>query len=286
MEIKSVRAVYFSANGTTEKVTRAIAEGAARSLDTSCGTTDFTLPSSRNQPLLFQPDELIVLGIWISAGRIPNLLLPFLEGMKGNGAIAVPVVLFGNRGYDDGLIELRDILLRCGATPVAAAAFVGEHSFSPRIATERPDAKDLDAAITFGHKVADMILKENNPPVPVQVPGIPYPYRGYYQPLDEQGSPVRFLKAVPVTTDACIDCKLCADICPMGAIDRHNVSNIPGKCIKCCACIRQCPVKAKNFADPAFLSHLHMLENTLTRRSEPECYPKSCREVPLLPKRT
>lgn len=44
--------------------------------------------------------------------------------------LAVPVVLFGNRNYDDALIELRNILAADGMHPIAAGALLGEHSFS------------------------------------------------------------------------------------------------------------------------------------------------------------
>jgi NAD-dependent dihydropyrimidine dehydrogenase PreA subunit/flavodoxin len=272
MDIRNVRAAYFSANGTTRTITRTIAREAARQLETGCLDTDFTLPASRTEPLRFDPGELIILGVWVSAGRIPNLLLPYLEKTKGSGAPAVPVAVFGNRDYDDALIEMRDLLLRCGAVPVAAGAFVGEHSFSPLIAGGRPDRKDLDIAAGFGALVAEKVRDQKGTAEPVWVPGTKGSCRGYYQPLDPKGSPLSFLKAVPVTTDACIDCKLCADICPMGAIDRNDVSSVPGKCIKCCACIRRCPAGAKRFEDQGFLIHRAMLEKELKDPRVPEIY--------------
>ena len=56
----------------------------------------------------------------VYAGRIPNLLLlKYLTSVKGNDALAVPIVLFGNRNYDDALIELRDILY-CVKTPTVS----------------------------------------------------------------------------------------------------------------------------------------------------------------------
>lgn len=45
-------------------------------------------------------------------------------------AIAIPIVLFGNRNYDDALIELRNLLEEDGFNTIAAGAFVGEHAFS------------------------------------------------------------------------------------------------------------------------------------------------------------
>ncbi len=74
---------------------------------------------------------------------MPNVLLKYLETVKGDGAAAMPVVTFGNRAFDDSLIELRDILRDNGFRPFAAAAFVGEHSFSTTLAAGRPDVDDL-----------------------------------------------------------------------------------------------------------------------------------------------
>ncbi len=269
-----VRAVYFSANGTTNKVICTIAGEAARRLGIPWEPTDFTLPGARTRPLAFRAGELIIFGTWISAGRVPNLLLPYLEQMKGDGALAVPVVLFGSRHYEDGLIELRDLLVRSGSFPIAAGAFVGEHAFSAVIGKGRPDQEDLAVAGDFGRRVATMLLSKHHkkPGTVLWVPGTEYPYRGYYQPLDPAGDPVRFLKAVPETASSCIDCKLCVDVCPMGAVDRNDVSLITGRCIKCCACVRRCPVSAKQFTDPGFIAHRTMLEQTLTRRPEPELY--------------
>lgn len=84
---------------------------------------------------------------------MPNVLLPYLtEKVKGNGAYAVPVVSFGNRNYDDALIELRNILEQDGFRTVAGGAFVSEHSFSKTLAAGRPDAKDLASMQEFGAK--------------------------------------------------------------------------------------------------------------------------------------
>ena len=58
----------------------------------------------------------------------------------------MPVVLFGNRNYDDALIELRDLLQADGFGCIAAGAFVGEHSFSRTLGAGRPDGE-----VTEGH---------------------------------------------------------------------------------------------------------------------------------------
>lgn len=47
---------------------------------------------------------------------------------------------------------------------------------------------------------------------------------------------------------------------PMGSIRYDNISEVSGICIKCCACVKKCPVGAKYFDDSGFLIHMEDLE--------------------------
>lgn len=268
---RNVKAVYFSATGTTEKVAKQIAQTTANILQVPCETVDFTLPKSRMQPLVFDGNDLVILGTPVYAGRVPNVLLKFLDTLQGNGAMAVPIVLFGNRDYDDALIELRDILHKTGFHPIAAAAFVAEHSFSRILAMGRPDAEDLSLAEHFAKQVAEKV-RSGAAHTLIPVKGIQYPYRGYYQPRDRKGTPVDIRKVKPLTGPTCNDCKLCAQICPMGSISHENVREYIGICIKCGACIKKCPQGAKYYTDEGYLYHQHELEDGLTRRAQPELF--------------
>ena len=214
-------------------------------------------------------DDLVIFGTPVYAGRVPNVLLKYLATIQGNGALAVPVVLFGNRNFDDGLIELRDILENTGFHTVAAAAFVGEHSFSKTLAAGRPDADDMKEALAFAGKAAEKVkgLPEGEVPAPVEVEGVPHPYRGYYQPRDRKGVSIDIRKVKSLVSDACDDCKICADVCPMGSISRENVREYTGICIKCGACIKKCPKQARYYEDEGYLYHQHELEEGYTRRA-------------------
>ena len=144
MQIRRVHAVYFSGTGTTEKTVRRIAAQAAQQLGAELSAMDFTPPQARQETLHFAPEELVIFGVPTYAGRVPNVLLPFLkERVQGGGALAAAVVLFGNRNFDDSLIELRDILCADGFAVVGGAVFVGEHSFSRTLGAGRPDAADM-----------------------------------------------------------------------------------------------------------------------------------------------
>jgi NAD-dependent dihydropyrimidine dehydrogenase PreA subunit/flavodoxin len=271
--IKKIETFYFSATGTTEKIVTGIAEKIAENDGGISPITpiDFTLPESRKKAYSFDKDDFVVAGIPVYAGRVPNVLLKFLNTLSGNGATAVAVVLYGNRNYDDALIEFKDILETTGFKVVAGGAFIGEHSFSKTLAAERPDAQDMAVAADFAQKIYEKMMTPGDKPE-VVVKG-EKPYRPYYRPKDPDGNFINILKVTPKTNDDCIDCKLCSEVCPMGSIDSEDVSKITGICIKCCACVKQCPVGAKYFDDEGYLTHKKDLEAKFTdTRREPECF--------------
>lgn len=270
MRPRRVWAVWFSGTGTTGKVVQAIADEAAAVFGAKREDWDFTLPAMRETGFAAQPEDLVVFGTPVYAGRVPNVLLKYLSTLKGNGALAVPVVLFGNRNFDDALIELRDILEGTGFHTVAGAAFVGEHSFSTVLAAGRPDLEDIGTAIRFARQTVEKVisLSDGQVPDPIQVDGAPSPYRGYYQPRDRGGVSIDIRKVKPLTSGACDGCKLCAAVCPMGSISYEDVRVFNGICIKCGACIKKCPRQAKYYDDAGYLYHQHELEEGYSRRAD------------------
>jgi len=269
--MKNVCAMYFSGTGTTEKIVTTIAKKIGTKLEISYNKFDFTIKNVRNIKKEFTKEDIVVFGVPVIAGRVPNLLLKYLETVKGNEALAVPIVLFGNRNFDDALIELRNILTDNGFIPVAAGAFVGEHSFSNILGMNRPDGKDLAIANDFAIQIAGKIKSKNNLNKVVDVKG-KTPIRPYYQPRDSKGNPIDIRKVKPKTNNLCINCKLCAVLCPLQAINYDNVREVPGVCMKCCVCVKKCPTGAKYYDDANYLYHQHELEDQYARRAEPEVF--------------
>ena len=256
--IGTVRAVYFSATGTTRTIALTLARTLAEELSAPLEEYDFTLPAARTAPPPVQAGDLVVAGLPVYAGRLPNVLLPYLETWEGAGALALPLVLFGNRNFDDALIELRDLLIRRGFRPFAAAAFVGEHAFSTTLAAGRPDRTDLDTARAFARRAADK-LRAGPVEEPVAVAGRT-PIGPYYQPRDRSGAPLDIRKVRSKVGAQCDQCGLCAKLCPMGSIDPRDVRSYTGICIKCGACIKGCPRQARYYDDPGYLYHKEELE--------------------------
>ena len=155
MEITKVWALYYSATGTTDKAVNTIAEELAAQLTLPIERLSFTRPAERTGTHLFTAEDLVVVGSPTYAGRLPNKIAPdFRSGLRGEGTPAVPVVLFGNRSYDNALAELWSVLMNNGFHPVAAGAFVGRHAFTDKLGEGRPDWDDKRQMRQFAAQIA------------------------------------------------------------------------------------------------------------------------------------
>ena len=271
MIFKALYAVFFSPTGTTKRIVTTVARKMGICISLPVRQIDVTPRSARSEPYHFSKDDLVVFGLPVYAGRVPNVLLPWLHTVQGGRATCVPVVLYGNRAFDDGLIELRNLLEENGFCTTAAAAFIGEHAFSRVLAAGRPDYHDLALAERFGDTVGKRLSAADTIIHPIAVDGND-PIHPYYQPRDRTGRPIDIRKVKPKTSMACTHCMRCVALCPMGSICEENPEQITGICIKCGACIKGCANQAKYFDDPGYLAHKQDLESTFTRRAEPSIF--------------
>lgn len=266
MEIKRVVAVYFSPTGTTRQAVTAFATGTGLAGE----AFDLTIPNTRKAfNRSFEKDELLVAGLPVYDGKLPMFLDDFFSGLKGNGAPAVATVTYGNREYDDALVELKMRLEERGFVVKAAAAFIGQHTFSNKIATGRPTSEDLAVISGFGKKAAASIVADVTGKMNFKGT-FPFTAAGY-DPAKPGPSPTR---PPIVTDDNCNCCGLCADTCPWGAIDKTDCKTINNaECSRCFRCIRICPASAKKVTDERFLAWVPPFEARLNaNRKEPELF--------------
>jgi hypothetical protein len=259
MKINRVIGVFWSATGNTRQLVLNIGSGLASRVACDFQEVDFTPKAAREQTYSFREGDVVIVGSPTYAGKLPNKILPdFQEKLKGNGAVAVAVVTYGNRSFDNSLAELKHTLEADGFFVAGAAAFACRHAFTDMLGGGRPSKEDFAEAEEFQKKLAVRLQGENPSEWSVSVPG--NPEAPYYVPLGTDGQPAKFLKAKPMTDmEACTNCGICVGLCPMQSISAEHVSQVPGICIKCQACVRGCPEGAKYFDDPAFLSHVEML---------------------------
>lgn len=262
-----VFALFFSPTENTKKAVRAVAKGIAKEVSgEDFFSIDLTCPEGRHSVYAFGEGDVIILGMPTYAGRIPNKIVEYVSGsIYGDGAVAVPVVTFGNRSFDDSLKELATIMTDNGMDLCGACAVPSEHAFSDKLAKGCPTESDLQLLSEYGRKLGKEMLKGNTARLSLDdIPGRDMETSEYYKPLKEDGTPASFLKAMPVTdTDKCTGCGLCKEVCPTNCF-KDSFSNPDGVCIKCQACIKSCPQNAKYFENANFLSHVKMLEKNFS----------------------
>ena len=195
----------------------------------------------------------------VYGGRVPAVAIQRLRALKGQGGPAIAVVVYGNRAYEDALLELKTTLTESGFNVMAAAAFIAEHSIIRSIAPGRPDAADLAKCVEFGAAVETKLAQVCTDTV--AVPGNPE-----YRPLPQ-------MPVTPHVTEACGGCGMCALKCPTGAIPSTNPRTTDaGKCILCMRCVAICPRKARILPPPVEKVFTARLTAVASEPKQPELF--------------
>ena len=188
---------------------------------------------------------------------MPQISLERLAELKGSGQKAVAVVVYGNREFDDALLETKNALEANGFRVIAAAAFIAEHSIVRTIAARRPDAQDEALCRQFAKDVTAKLEK----PTSVSVPGND-PY------VELKPSPFH-----PTADENCVRCGICAQQCPVCAIPLDDPSRTNNDvCINCMRCVQVCPVSSRSLPVPFVAGATKMLSEKAAGYKKPAIF--------------
>ena len=242
--------IIFSPTGGTEKVAHMISRQWSEStikIDLSDSKADFSA-------CVIHKEDQVLIAMPSFGGRAPAAAIERLKRIAGNSAKCTLVCVYGNRAYEDTLVEMEDAAKESGFQVVAAVAAVAEHSIMPQYAAGRPDASDKKQLEQFAERIA------GKTEAVVSIPG--------NRPYKKAGG----AGLVPKVGKSCTKCGLCAENCPVQAIDPASFTADAKKCISCMRCVKQCPEKARNVNGAMVSIAAMVIKKACSVRKENELY--------------
>ncbi|MDR2954045.1 MAG: 4Fe-4S binding protein [Prevotella sp.] len=256
MEYKKLNLIYFSATNTTKSTVESIAQGMG-----IVNIVKYDITKGQNEEITFSEEDIVIFGLPVYSGRVPAISVDSLNKFTGNNTPAIIVCVYGNRDYDDALLELRDIVIANGFSIVSAGAFIGQHSIFPQVGWSRPDKDDTEKTIDFGKRCIKLL--ENISDITI-IPKIEV--KGHF--------PYKIPKPVPLTPKGnrkCDACGKCVRNCPTHAIDIDTPRKTDKSlCIACARCIYVCPQKARDFRGIIYKLASRKFVKANAQRKEPE----------------
>lgn len=220
--------ICFSPTGGTKRVAAILSQALAD----ETVTVDLTAREVDFSRVTLTDGDVALIAVPSYSERVPAVAATRLAAIRGNGARAILVCVYGNRAYEDTLVELRDTACRAGFRVIAAVAAVAEHSIVRQYATGRPDGEDEATLRNFAARIRQKLDQGDlgEPEIPGNRP---------YRKAAAAG-------IVPRATHACVRCGVCAAKCPVGAIDPQDPKRVDKqRCISCMRCVAVCPHEAR-----------------------------------------
>ncbi len=230
ISFEKINLFYFSATGTTKRIISAISQTFNECPQACCNLLDECIGD-----IPLTASDLAVIAVPVYSGRVPQVVLKGLNALKGNNTPVILIAVYGNRAFEDALVELHDIVVDRGFTVISAAAFIAQHAIFPKVATGRPNAEDLELLKEFVRNSIEQV--DLSAETSIDILG---------------NRPYRAIKNVPLAprtnTFSCNMCWQCVKKCPTEAITpQYKCPTDKSSCIACGLCISVCPKKARSF---------------------------------------
>lgn len=246
--------IFFSPTGGTKKAADALSSAWEEK-----EAIDLMTTSAEESSHTFSAEDFCLVAVPVYAGRVPEPAIERIQRFRASGSHAAAVVVYGNRAFDDALLELKDTLTSCGFFVVAGVAAIAQHSVCPSFAHGRPDREDLRVLSDFSDRIRD--ISDQNPAQEASVPGNS-PYR-----------PRKAMPVYPVGGLTCHRCGLCASQCPVKAIPIENPRRVDAsKCISCMHCVSVCPFGSRHASFLARAAGSALLKKTASEPKHNELF--------------
>ena len=150
--------IVFSPTGGTKKVSALLTDA----LEGEAANVDLTDSKQNFRTVQRTQEDIAVISVPSYGGRVPAVAVERLTMLRGQGARAVLVCVYGNRAYEDTLVELEDAAKQAGFRVSAAVAAIAEHSIARQFAAGRPDTQDVKQLSDFARQIQRKLSAEDS----------------------------------------------------------------------------------------------------------------------------
>ena len=245
---QTLQVVFFSPTKNTQKILAQIAGGMNYPLATQ-PYIDITTRLQRKNINKKITGDIILFGVPVYIGKIPSMVLPVIAALEGNGRWMIPVAISGHVTHGECLENMIWLFRRQGFRILAAAKFIGKHSFTTSnfvLGENRPNNEDMHGAREFGKKLVE---KFRESPTEIILQGVP-PSEETKENIPERKA--QTLVESPVhDPEKCVRCRVCYANCPVDAIDFDSFADEQNPfvvdqdlCFRCFGCVYVCPFNA------------------------------------------
>lgn len=259
---------YLSPAGTTRQVAKIIAQEAERSgqavkLQDLAGRKADAGRICEN----LSPGDLLFVGSPVYAGQPIPRAMEFISGLPDAAdCFAVPFVTYGGVNGGRALYDLAKIMDSRGLQILGGIKVLAVHSLlwqsDDPIGKGHPDADDVAKIQELVHAVLEK--KEAEERTTLSPEAMNYKSEAPEEP--EGPSRLEGLKSnvlpMELDSEACTQCGVCADACPVANIALTPYPEFGDRCILCFSCVRLCEEKAVNN------KALSMLDSVVRERKE------------------
>lgn len=250
----NIHQITFSPTGGTRRVSELLCKG----ITDKSHTTELCTKEKDFIPPSIATDDLAVISMPVYAGRVPTLAVERLKNIKSSGAKCIIIAVYGNRAYEDALVEMQDIATETGFQVVAAVAAIAEHSICREYATGRPDDADARELASLGVAIFEKIKRDTHFKS-LTLPGN-RPYK--------QGCTGPF----PTANERCTNCGTCARLCPTDATSIDSPQKTTQRyALAACAASQYVPLEQEVLANVSrnwqHISSLSAAREKITRYS-------------------
>lgn len=254
--------IYFSPTGGTKKVADLVCQTLFQGQEIT--QIDLSQPEEDFSKYKFEAGDVCVIAMPSFGGRVPAVASRRLSELSADKTRAVLLAVYGNREFEDTLVEMEDVLSEKGFECVAAISAVAEHSIVRQYGTGRPDKKDETELAEFAGQIKRYLAETKVPDKSNCTAWIP------------GNRPYKKLGTVPMkpqADDTCLKCGTCAAKCPVQAISPQRPWETDGeKCISCMRCLAICPAHARKLDADRLAGLAERLKNVCSGRKENRLY--------------